>query len=99
MSSMHPVTEAFQVFAPYGSWMLTRRGTLLAVVELEGVDPDALTRADLSHVALTARQVARNEGYGEAFRLVVNNGEAVGQSVFHLHVHILGGRDFSWPPG
>jgi len=66
MSSMHPVTEAFQVFAPYGSWMLTRRGTLLAVVELEGVDPDALTRADLSHVALTARQVAEQLPPGAA---------------------------------
>ncbi|MES1941585.1 HIT family protein [Salinisphaera sp. T5B8] len=56
-------------------------------------------QALLGHLLLTARQVARDEGYGEAFRLVVNNGEAVGQSVFHLHVHILGGREFSWPPG
>lgn len=63
------------------------------------VNAQADDQALLGHLLLTARQVARNEGYGEAFRLVINNGEAVGQSVFHLHVHILGGRDFSWPPG
>ena len=33
------------------------------------------------------------------FRLVINNGESAGQSVWHLHVHLLGGRDFRWPPG
>lgn len=56
-------------------------------------------QALLGHLMLTARQIAADEGYGDAFRLVLNNGEAVGQSVFHLHVHILGGRDFAWPPG
>lgn len=53
----------------------------------------------MGHLMLTAPAIAREEGYGDAFRLVVNNGEAVGQSVFHLHLHILGGRGFSWPPG
>jgi histidine triad (HIT) family protein len=48
---------------------------------------------------LKAGEVAKEQGYGDAFRLVVNNGEEVGQTVFHLHVHILGGRPFSWPPG
>lgn len=56
-------------------------------------------QALLGHLMLTARRIAANEGYGDAFRLVVNNGEAVGQSVFHLHIHILGGREFAWPPG
>lgn len=53
----------------------------------------------LGHLMLVARRIANDEGYGEAFRLVVNNGEAVGQSVFHLHLHVLGGREFAWPPG
>jgi histidine triad (HIT) family protein len=53
----------------------------------------------LGHLLLKAGEVAKEQGYGDAFRLVVNNGEEVGQTVFHLHVHILGGRPFSWPPG
>ena len=53
----------------------------------------------LGHLMLKAAEVAGQQGYGDAFRLVVNNGEQVGQTVFHLHIHILGGRPFSWPPG
>lgn len=53
----------------------------------------------LGHLLLTARQIARDAGYADAFRLVVNNGEKAGQTVFHLHIHILAGRDFNWPPG
>ena len=63
------------------------------------VNAAADDQALLGHLMLTARRIAADEGYGDAFRLVLNNGEAVGQSVFHLHVHILGGRDFAWPPG
>ncbi len=53
----------------------------------------------LGHLMIVAAKVASDQGYSDAFRLVVNNGAAVGQSVFHLHLHILGGRDFMWPPG
>ena len=53
----------------------------------------------LGHLLLKAGDIAREEGYGDAFRLIVNNGEAVGQTVFHMHIHILAGRNFSWPPG
>lgn len=66
---------------------------------------DMLAHADdsdeslLGHLMLTARTVAAEQGYADAFRLVINNGEAVGQTVFHMHLHILGGRDFAWPPG
>ena len=46
-----------------------------------------------------ARQVAAQEGHGDSYRLVFNTGAAVGQSVFHVHAHVLAGRDFGWPPG
>jgi histidine triad (HIT) family protein len=45
------------------------------------------------------RRVAADAGYADSFRLVVNNGERAGQSVSHLHLHVLGGRQFGWPPG
>ncbi len=53
----------------------------------------------LGRLLLVAAQIATEEGYGESFRLVINNGESAGQSVFHLHVHLLAGRRFGWPPG
>ena len=53
----------------------------------------------LGHLMLVANQVAAEQGIADAFRLVVNNGAGVGQSVFHLHLHVLGGRSFTWPPG
>lgn len=46
-----------------------------------------------------ARRVAADAGYADDFRVVVNNGPSAGQSVWHLHLHVLGGRDFAWPPG
>ena len=45
------------------------------------------------------RKVARQGGVGDNFRLVVNNGDIAGQNVLHLHLHVLGGREFAWPPG
>ncbi|MBI2383521.1 MAG: histidine triad nucleotide-binding protein [Gammaproteobacteria bacterium] len=56
-------------------------------------------KALLGHLMLTAPKVAAQLGCGDAFRVVVNNGAGAGQSVFHLHLHILGGRAFKWPPG
>ncbi len=52
----------------------------------------------IGHLFWVAQQVAAQENV-EDFRLVVNNGPGVGQTVFHLHVHLLGGRGMSWPPG
>lgn len=49
----------------------------------------------LGEMAVMAKQLAA----GKDFRLVVNHGPTAGQSVFHLHMHLLSGRDFSWPPG
>lgn len=46
-----------------------------------------------------ANRVARAEGLDKGFRLVINNGPLAGQSVFHVHLHVLGGRQLGWPPG
>ena len=53
----------------------------------------------LGHLMLTARNVAEELELKKGYRLVVNNGRAGGQSVYHLHIHILGGRAMGWPPG
>ncbi|MGQ0525415.1 MAG: histidine triad nucleotide-binding protein [Betaproteobacteria bacterium] len=53
----------------------------------------------LGHLMLAAGNIARQLGVEDAFRLVVNNGAGAGQSVFHLHLHLLAGRAFRWPPG
>lgn len=52
----------------------------------------------LGHLCRVAAQVAREAGL-EDFRVVVNDGAGAGQSVFHLHLHVIGGRPLSWPPG
>ena len=53
----------------------------------------------LGYLLLKASQVAEQLGVGDAFRLVINNGEDAGQTVFHLHIHLLAGRPLNWPPG
>ena len=54
----------------------------------------------LGHLLLKAAEVAKQEGLDRAgFRLVINNGPDAGESVAHLHCHILGGRTLAWPPG
>lgn len=52
----------------------------------------------LGHLLLVAARVARQEGLS-GFRTVINSGEEAGQTVFHLHVHVIGGRPLAWPPG
>lgn len=58
-------------------------------------DATAEDQALLGKLMVTAGDIARQLGVDEAFRLVINNGAEVGQTVFHLHLHILGGRLFS----
>ena len=64
---------------------------------------DDLSESDAATIGTTmvrAAAIARNLHLNaDGYRLVVNNGEAAGQTVFHIHVHILGGRNFGWPPG
>uniref|UniRef100_A0A0D6R7T8 HIT domain-containing protein n=1 Tax=Araucaria cunninghamii TaxID=56994 RepID=A0A0D6R7T8_ARACU len=53
----------------------------------------------LGHMLYTAKVVAEHEGISEGYRVVINNGPAACQSVYHLHLHVLGGRQMKWPPG
>ena len=51
----------------------------------------------LGHLLLVAKKVARNEGL-TSWRTVINTGESSGQTVFHLHLHVIGGHELGWPP-
>lgn len=60
------------------------------------------TEADqalLGKLLLTAKRVAAEAGLEDGYRLVINNGAEGGQTVYHLHLHVLGGRPMQWPPG
>lgn len=52
----------------------------------------------VGHLMRVATLVAKKEGLSD-YRLVINNGAGAGQTVFHLHIHVIGGRSLSWPPG
>ena len=56
-------------------------------------------QALLGHLLLVAGQVARKLELEKGFRIIINNGPEGGEAVPHLHVHLLGGRQMSWPPG
>ena len=63
-------------------------------------DAGAEDKAVLGHLLWAAADIAtRLEVAHDGFRVVINNGARAGQSVFHLHVHVLAGRDMAWPPG
>ena len=75
---------------------------VLVITKEHHTDIAALAAADpalAGRLAGAAADVAKQEGVGDAFRLVFNTGASVGQSVFHVHGHVLGGRSFGWPPG
>jgi histidine triad (HIT) family protein len=63
---------------------------------------DASTPEDrdlLGHLLLTVKKVAEQVGLRNGYRVVINNGHDGGQTVYHLHLHILGDRQMKWPPG
>ena len=65
-------------------------------------DVDALDEEDaplVGHLFVVARQIAESEGLSGGYRTVFNVGDDAGQSVDHLHLHLLGGRALTWPPG
>lgn len=53
----------------------------------------------LGHLLLTVKAIAAQEGLTDGYRTVINTGPAGGQTVYHLHIHLLGGRSLAWPPG
>lgn len=68
------------------------------IASLDEAAPD--DQALLGHLALVASRLARQLGVvAEGYRTVINTGAGVGQSVWHVHMHLLGGRVMSWPPG
>ena len=73
------------------------------VIPKQPIPSLAATTADdrdlLGHLVLVATDLARSLGLADGYRLVVNCGPDGGQSVDHLHVHLLGGRRLGWPPG
>ncbi|MBX3289202.1 MAG: histidine triad nucleotide-binding protein [Acidobacteria bacterium] len=63
-------------------------------------ETDEKHKETLGHLLLTAAELARKAGFAEkGYRVVINTNEEGGQTVFHLHVHLLGGRQFIFPPG
>ncbi|MHC5598067.1 MAG: histidine triad nucleotide-binding protein [Nostoc sp.] len=62
-------------------------------------DAESEDHALLGHLLLTAKRVAEEAGLKNGYRVVINTGDDGGQTVHHLHLHILGGRQLEWPPG
>ncbi|MFM8350305.1 MAG: histidine triad nucleotide-binding protein [Actinomycetales bacterium] len=75
---------------------------VLVIPREHHIDVGAMAGADADlagQVLALATQVADQEGLAEGYRLVFNTGASAGQSVFHVHAHLLGGRALTWPPG
>lgn len=63
-------------------------------------DASQKDEATLGHLLRIGARIANDQGYAEnGYRTVINSGAEAGQSVFHLHVHVLAGRPMNWPPG
>lgn len=75
---------------------------VLVIPKKEIANLDALPESDanlVAHLYLVTRKLAQQLGLKEGYRVVVNNGPDGGQTVDHLHIHLLGGRPMRWPPG
>ncbi len=75
--------------------LIIPRNHVASVSELDGSDAELMGK-----LFLVAKELAREEGISEdGYRMVINAGPAAGQTVFHIHLHLLGGRGMGWPPG
>ena len=68
-----------------------------AIAKLSDAEPK--DHALMGHLLLTVKRIAEQEGLTQGYRVVINTGDDGGQTVHHLHLHILGGRQMVWPPG
>ncbi len=87
---------AFEDIAPHAPThvLVVPKKHIRGLKESSAEDAEAIGRCHLA-----AAQIARERGIEEGYRTVTNVGAGAGQSVFHLHVHLLGGRTLKWPPG
>jgi len=74
--------------------LIVPRRHLRGLKEAEAADAELIGKCHLA-----AAEIARKRGIEDGYRTVYNVGPRSGQSVFHLHLHLLGGRDLAWPPG
>ena len=74
--------------------LIVPRRHIRSVAEASNADASLL-----GHLMLVAAQIARDKGLAKGYRVVANTGADGGQSVDHLHYHLLGGRSLTWPPG
>ena len=75
---------------------------ILVIPKKHIIGPAALTETDqalMGKLLKVGTDLAAQAGLEDGFRLVLNNGKNAGQTVFHLHLHVLGGRSMTWPPG
>ena len=77
--------------------------THILIIPLKHIESVAALSAEdtalMGRLIVIAQDLARSENLAQSYRLVINTGRQAGQSVFHLHVHLLGGRAMHWPPG
>jgi histidine triad (HIT) family protein len=80
--------------APVHALIIPKRH-IPSINHLQGADAEIVGK-----LFLAAREIAADEGFAEpGYRVTMNCNAAAGQTVFHIHLHLLGGREFSWPPG
>ncbi|MCA9041338.1 MAG: histidine triad nucleotide-binding protein [Planctomycetaceae bacterium] len=75
---------------------------ILIIPRKEIASIDDLTPEDeqlMGHLFVVAQKLAQQENLTDGYRTIINCGEGAGQTVFHLHVHLMGGRNLTWPPG
>ena len=89
-------TFAFEDIQPQGPThvLVVPKKHLRGLKEAEPEDAELL-----GHCQLVAAQIARERGIEDGYRTILNVGPGAGQTVFHLHLHLIGGRPMKWPPG